>query len=68
MVNELGRHVFMTSPEFRGLFNSLFDQMTVRRHLGCVIKERWIRGGVLRPMLLDCIDISSIGYDDGVLL
>jgi hypothetical protein len=53
----------MAAANLQGLFSGLFYQMLVRRHLGSVIKERGIGGGILWPMLADRVNITSVGYN-----
>ena len=68
LINEFFRHLCVTATDVGGLFSSFFYQVTIRRHLGSVIKKRGISGGVLRSMLADCVYIASIRDHGCVLL
>src|SRR5882762_2029811 len=59
-INKLGRHFFVTTPTLQGKFGSLFYQVPVHRHLGGMVKQRGIRGGVLRPMSGNGFNVTRI--------
>ncbi len=66
-IDEFRSHCFVAAAAFHRKFRSFFHQAPVNRHLGCVVEQGGIGGGVLRTVVGNGVDIARIGHHGRIL-